>query len=111
NDLVLECLRNIAEVVAITSHPNNQVAIFFGIGLGGTQSFRSDHVELNMMAVHAEIRSDEMQQAIDPLFSLHQRRRELLIQERSARSGVVHLGSGSDDRGRAMEVGALRRRN
>ena len=85
--------------------------MLFWILLGVSQSLGGDYVELNVMTVHAEVRSDEVQQAVDPFLSLHQGRRELLIQERSARSGVVHLGSRSDDRGWAMAVGALRRRN
>jgi hypothetical protein len=50
--------------------------VLFWILLGVSQSLGGDYVELNVMTVHAEVRSDEVQQAVDPFLSLHQERRD-----------------------------------
>ena len=55
DDLVLQRAREIAEVVAVARHADDEVAVFLRPLLGGTQGFRVDDVELDVVAVEAEV--------------------------------------------------------
>ena len=55
DDFVLEFAAEVVEVVAVTSNSYNQVFVFVRVLLGGQQGAAVNDVELNVVAVQAEI--------------------------------------------------------
>jgi len=59
NDFVLQVFAQVVEVVAVACHPNNQVAVFFGVLLGIAQGVGRYHVELYVVAIESEVGPDQ----------------------------------------------------
>ena len=57
--------REVAEVVAVAGHADDQVAVLLGVGLGLAQRLGVDHVELDVVAVHLEVAADQVRQLVD----------------------------------------------
>ena len=55
DDFLLQFAGQIAEVIAVAGHADDQVAVRSGFGLGLAQRFGPDHVELDVMAVQLEV--------------------------------------------------------
>lgn len=79
DDLVLKVFSQVVEVIAVTGNPHNEVTVFFGEFLGIFQGCSGDHIKLDMMAVHAEVRPDEVAQFCNAVFTIEEGRREFLI--------------------------------
>lgn len=72
NDLVLQYLAEIAEVIAVSCNADYEVPILLWVGLGCPKGFRCDYVELDMMTIQLEVRSDQVGQIVEAFFSLQQ---------------------------------------
>ena len=94
NDLVLQSGGEIAEIIAVARNPHDQVPILLRVLLSRAESFRGDHIELDMMPVQLEVRTHQVCQPVDSFFALEQLPRELLVQQSAAGAGVVHFGGG-----------------
>ena len=79
NDLVLQRLAKVTEVIAIAGHPYDQAAVLLGVQLCLSQGGSVYHVKLDVMTIQAEIRADQLDQVIQPIFSAQHLRGELLI--------------------------------
>ena len=78
-----------------------------GIRLRGAERGGIHDVELDVVPVHLEVRAHELDEAVQSRVILQDLGRELLVEQRAAGAGVVHLGDGLDDGGRAVAVRAL----
>ncbi len=91
DDFILECLAQITEVITIPGHTDDQAAILLRVLLRGTQSSRVHHVELDVMSVELEIGPHQLDQFIQTFIVGKDLRRELLIEQRAASTGMIHL--------------------
>ena len=80
NDLVLQRLAQITEVVAVSCHAHDQVAVLVRVLLGCSQRVGIDNVELNMVPIQPKVRSDQPHEVVQIIVVLEQLRRELLIE-------------------------------
>ena len=92
NDFVLQVPAHIYEVIAVTGHPDDKVAMLLGILLGFTLRLGVNNVELNMMAVELEVRSNQVGKFVNTVTSKHLRI-EFHIQQGTSCPGVVNSGS------------------
>jgi len=100
DDLVLQVGRAIQEIIAVSGHAHDQVAVFLRVDLGFAKGVGRDDVELDVVGVHLEIGPDEMAEVAEALLVGQQLRREFLVEERSPGPDVVNLGRRFQDRRR-----------
>ena len=70
NDFVLKLLREIAEIIAVASHPYNEVAVLFRMFLGGAKCGCVHDVKLDVVVVQPEIGPDQMQRFSRKIISM-----------------------------------------
>jgi D-arabinose 5-phosphate isomerase GutQ len=91
NYLILQILSQVVEIIAVTSHPYNQIAIQFRVLLRFPESSSIDNIKLDMMPVKSKIAADQGCQTIVALLILKKLRREFLIQQCTSSPEVVYL--------------------
>src|SRR3990167_7703068 len=111
DDLVLERFGEIAEVIAVACHADDQVAMPLRVRLRLAQRGGGDDVELDVVAAEREVGAHEADEPIEVRGGLERLRRELLVEERTARPRVIEARGGAEHRGRAAPVGALHGRD
>ncbi len=107
DDLILQSLAQIAEIIAVAGHAHDQVAVLLGVLLRLAQGVGFDHVELDVMAVHLEIRTHQMGHLLDALLVRQKLGGELLVEQGAAGAQVVDLGCRADHGRGAVAVRAL----
>ena len=70
DNLVLQRPRQVAEVVAVASHADNEIAVLIGGGQGFAQRRRRDDVELEVVPAEPEVRADELRELLDAVLPL-----------------------------------------
>ena len=93
DDLLLQVLTKIVEIIAVPCNPDNQVAIVFRVFLRITQGFGIDHVELDVVPVHAEITPDKLRNFPDCLVIIKKGRSKFLIQQSASGPKMVYFCS------------------
>ena len=68
-DLVLQILPEIDEVVAVAGHPHDQVSVVLRVLLSLPEGGGVHHVELDVVAVQAEVGSDQVENPWSPSLS------------------------------------------
>ena len=63
DDLVLQGVGQVAEVVAVARHADDEAAVRFRVGLRRLERLAGDDVELDVVAVGAEVGPDELREA------------------------------------------------
>jgi hypothetical protein len=111
DDLILQGFPQIAEIITVAGHTHDQITVLFGVLLGLAQGIRFHHVELNMMAVHFEIRTHQIGHLLDALVIRQKLGGEFLVEQGATRAQVVDLGRRADHGGGAVAVRALYRGN
>jgi hypothetical protein len=87
DDLVLELQTAVQEIIAVTRHAHDQVAVLLRVLLGFPQRVGRHHVELDVVPGHLEIRPHERPQIMNPLLVREEVRSELLASMSSVNSG------------------------
>ena len=80
DDLCLKSRSQVTEVIAITRHAHDEVAVAFRMRLRLVQCFGRDYIELDVVAIQFEVRTNEVQEIVKTFRAFHHTRRELLIQ-------------------------------
>ncbi len=106
NDFVLEVPADIDKVIAETCDPDDKVAMFFGISLGLAQSFGSNNVELDMMALELEVGPYQGNELVEAFTGEHLRIK-FHIQQCSPGADVVNSCCGLENSGRTFCIAAL----
>ena len=91
NELLLESLAEVTEIVTVPRYAYDETAILLRVLLGSTQDGSIHYVELNVVPVKFEVRAHQLDKFIQSLVIGQHLGRELLIEERSARAGVIHF--------------------
>ena len=60
NDLILQTFSQVIEIIAISGHSNNQIAVSFGIFLSFAKCFRIYDIKLDMVSVHSEVSANQL---------------------------------------------------
>ncbi len=60
DDLVLQRTIEVVEVIAVAGDANDQVPMFARRFLGTSERLRVDDVELDVVSIHAEVRTDQI---------------------------------------------------
>ena len=92
DDLLLQCFAQVAEIVTVSSHTDDETAILLRVLLGSAQSGGIHHIELNVMPIELEVRPHQLDQFIQPFVRGEYLGRELLIEQCTACAGMIHFG-------------------
>lgn len=111
DDFVLQGFVQVVEVIAVAGDADDEVFVLFRVALGIEEGFPVDDVELDVMAVHGEVRPDQGSQASQAFRAGDDGRREFLIEQSAASLELFQFGTGLDDRRRSVGISALFRRN
>ena len=76
---ILQIDSQIDKVITISGNPHNQVPVFAWFLLRFAQGFGIDNIELNMMAIHFEIGSNQLFDLFDAGFIREKLWRKFLI--------------------------------
>ena len=79
NYLFLQILSQIAEIIAIPRHANDQIPVFFRMRLCAAQRGPIDHVELNVVATKREVCPDKMCDRFNAYIIMKEVRSKLLV--------------------------------
>ncbi len=107
DDLFLVVTVKIDEVIAVTGHPDQQVAVFVGVFLGGAQGLGIDDIELDVMAAEGEIGADKAAQLVKIPIGGEYAGEKALIEQCAPRLQLIHLAERFDHRRRAVAVGTM----
>ena len=92
DDLILQRLAQIAEMIAVSGDPDDQICMLLRVQLRIDQCLSVDHIELNVVPVHIEICPDQIGHLFQPFLSFKDIWSKLLIQQRPAGLQMIHLG-------------------
>ena len=107
NDFILQGAGQVTEIIAIAGDSHDQITVFLGIRLRSAQCGCGDYVELDVMSAQAEVGAHQLRQLVNSILTVEQLRCELLVEQRPASAGMIHLRRRFGDGGRAVAVRAL----
>lgn len=107
DDFVLQGFVQVVEVIAVAGDADDKVFILFWVALGIEEGFPVDDVELDVMAVHGEVRPNQGSQAGQAFRAGDDGRREFLVEQGAASLELFQFGAGLNDRRRSVGIGAL----
>ena len=88
---ILELFAQVVKIITVPCYTDYQIPVLFGMLLGITQGFRIYNIELDMVPVHPEIASDEVDQTLLALIVFKELGCELLVKQRTSGFDMIHL--------------------
>jgi len=64
NNLILQRAAQITEIITVSRHPHDQIAVLFWVLLGGAQRIRIHHVKLDMVPIQPEVSAHQLNNAV-----------------------------------------------
>jgi len=89
DNFILEILTQVIEVIAVSCHPDDQIAVQFRMFLGFTQCFGINYVELYMVTIEAEITPYQSRKVPVTVFIFKKLRREFLVQQSASCTKMI----------------------
>src|ERR1035438_1557805 len=84
DNFLLQSTGQVTEVIAIASHPHNEIAVLLRLSLCLAQGLGGYHVKLHVMAAHLEVAAHQVSPVRPALLTRDKAGGKLEIQERAA---------------------------